>query len=401
MRKEKKDPYNNKENYLAWKKRAQKGIVGISEQNRVHLLKYLEDMEIGINVGNATKKGARSFIHLNSLKDRLISLMKKAKETYGLEVIIEINEEQLHLLFARMREGTITKPNGKKYIAVWDFVKIFKAFWHWYQRIEKKRGNDMPDITKDLDTTQEKPDWVYLTEEQVKTLADKARSDYRVLIWFLFDTGIRAPTELSNIKVSDFFNDFKELQIREETSKTFGRRIKLMLCSEIVKRYIEERKLSDDDFVFTFNPATVNKYLKRLSARIFGDTVTPAGQKYSELTMYDFRHISCCYWLPRYKSESALKYRFGWKGSDKIHYYSELLGMRDTIAEEDLLIDVTKTEIEKELLRERKEKDLMREELDEMKKQMTLVSQLTQELFKKIGAEHVEHPIKVMLKQHP
>src|SRR3989344_7536535 len=92
--------------------------------------------------------------------------------------------------------------------------------------------------------------------------------------------------------------------------------------------------------------------------------------------MYDFRHISCCYWLPRYKSESALKYRFGWKGSDKIHYYSELLGMRDTIAEEDLFIDVTKTEIEKELLRERKEKDLMREELDEMKKQMTLVSQL-------------------------
>src|SRR3989338_10631788 len=359
MRKEKKDPYNNKENYLAWKARARKGIAGISEQNLALLLKYLEDMEIGINVGNATKKGARSFIHLNSLKDRLISLMKKEKEMHGLEVIIEINEEQLHLLFARMRDGTITKPNGKKYIAVWDFVKIFKAFWHWYQRIEKKRGNDLLDITKDLDTTQEKPDWVYLTEEQVQILANKARSDYRVLIWFLFDTGIRAPTELMNIRVSDFYSDFKELQIREETSKTFGRRIKLMLCSEIVKRHIEERKLSGDDFVFTFNPATVNKYLKRLSARIFGNEVTPAGQKYSELTMYDFRHISCCYWLPRYKSESALKYRFGWKGSDKIHYYSELLGMRDTIAEEDLLIDVTKTEIEKRLTKSEKEKEIM------------------------------------------
>ena len=54
--------------------------------------------------------------------------------------------------------------------------------------------------------------------------------------------------------------------------------------------------------------------------------------------MYDFRHNSCCYWLPRYKSESALKYRFGWKKSDKIHYYSELLGMEDTIQKEDLNI---------------------------------------------------------------
>jgi len=48
MRKEKKDPYNNKENYLAWKKRAQNSVAGVSEQNRALLLRYLEDMEIGI-----------------------------------------------------------------------------------------------------------------------------------------------------------------------------------------------------------------------------------------------------------------------------------------------------------------------------------------------------------------
>jgi hypothetical protein len=42
------------------------------------------------------------------------------------------------------------------------------------------------------------------------------------------------------------------------------------------------------------------------------------------IKMYDFRHSSCCYWLPRYKSENALKYRFGWKKSDMISYYSHL-----------------------------------------------------------------------------
>jgi len=86
--------------------------------------------------------------------------------------------------------------------------------------------------------------------------------------------------------------------------------------------------------------------------------------------MYDFRHISCCYWLPRYKSESALKFRFGWKKSDKIHYYSEMLGMRDTIKEEDLLVDITKTEIEKRLNKTENEKEMLQERVEHLEKQM-------------------------------
>ena len=113
------------------------------------------------------------------------------------------------------------------------------------------------------------------------------------------------------------------------------------------------------DYLFPISPASTNKYLKRLANRILGEKETPAGAKYSDLTMYDFRHISCCYWLPRYKSESALKYRFGWKKSEKIHYYSELLGMKDTIAEDDMLVDITKTEIEKRLEKTEKEKEIM------------------------------------------
>ena len=89
--------------------------------------------------------------------------------------------------------------------------------------------------------------------------------------------------------------------------------------------------------------------------------------------MYDMRHISCCYWLPRYKSESALKYRFGWKKSDKIHYYSELLGMRDTINEEDMLVDVTKTEIEQRLEKSENEKEIIQERLANMEKYMEKV----------------------------
>ena len=346
-------------------------------------------MEIGINTGIGATKGSRSFIRLKSLRDKLIFIMKKAKVSYNLDKITKIKEEQIHLIFTNMLNGTTLKANGKKYIGVRDYMKIFKAFWHWYQKVNRKNGIEIKDITEDLDCEQGKPDWVYLTEEQVKKIAESAKPNYKVLIWFLFDTGIRAPTELINIKVSDFHNDFKELNIRDEISKTFGRKIKLMLSNNLIKDYVKENSLKQEDYIFSITPCMVNRYLKRLSLKLFGDKESPAGQKYSELTMYDFRHNSCCYWLPRYKSESALKYRFGWKKSDRIHYYSELLGMRDTISEDDMLVDITKVEIERKLDRSEKEKELMQDEIKDLRLQVAKIGQLTNKLYRAMNIYEV------------
>ena len=244
--------------------------------------------------------------------------------------------------------------------------------------MNKKQGKEIINITTDLSTRQEKPKWVYLSEEQIKQMCDNSKYEYRVLIMFLLDTGLRAPSELINIKVSDFYNDFKELHIREEISKTFGRRIKLMICSDLIKEYIRKKKIEKEDYLFKISPVVVNRHLKRLAVKTLGDHTSEAGSKYSEITMYDFRHCSCCYWLPRYKSESALKYRFGWKKSDKIHYYSELLGMRDTITDEDLLVDVTKTEIEQRLTKAEREKEIMQEKMKHMEKQMKRILEMVE-----------------------
>jgi integrase len=283
-----------------------------------------------------------------------------------------------------MRKGEIKRKDGTAYQSTADFVKIFKAFWHWYMKSSKKKGKEIKDITEELDTSREKPNWVYLTEDQIKKLCDNAKYDYRILIMFLYDTGIRAPTELMNVKVSDFFNDFKELNIREEISKTFGRRIKLLLSSKLIKEYIQNKGLGKEDFVFPISPPITNKYLQRLAKKLFGDAVSEAGQKYSQLTMYDFRHNACCYWLPRYKSESAIKYRFGWKKFDKIHYYSELLGMKDTITEEDLFLDLTKTEMEKRLLESEKQNQILMEKFDTIQQQSNEGALLIADLQRKM-----------------
>jgi hypothetical protein len=355
----KKDPYNSKENWLRWKRKAHQGVPELTRSNSGLVLQYLDDMEKGINISTTNKKGGRSYIRLNGLKTRVIFIIKQFESRFNIKDITQLKEDQLLNFFAGMRNGEIKTKSGRQYKSVQDYAKIFKAFWHWHQKASKKQGLEIFDITVDLDTSGTKPDWVYLKEEQVKKLCENADYDHRVLIMFLLDTGIRAPTELINVKVGDLYNNYKELYIREEISKTFGRKIKLMLCSELLKEYIENKGLQKDKYLFKMNPKVINRYLKRLGKKVFGDKKSLAGQKYSELTMYDFRHISCCYWLPRYKSESALKYRFGWKKSDKIHYYSELLGMKDTISEEDLLIDVTKTEIEKRLTKTEKDKEIL------------------------------------------
>jgi len=378
------DPYKHKEKYLSWKERAKEGIPDITRENSNLILQFLGDMEKGINISSKNVKGSRSFIRLNTLKDKLIFFSKKFKELFELEEIIKVKEEHLTGFFSDMKTGSIKKIDGGNYLSVDTYAKVFKAFWHWYQKINKKKGIDLPDITLDLDTKQEKPEWVYLTEEQVRKFAEKSKYEYKVLIWFLFDSGIRSPTELINIKVSDFYEDFKELNIREEISKTFGRRIKLMLCSNLIKDYVKEKKLKPDDSIFSIRPDTANKYLKRLATEIWGDARSPAGGKYSELTLYDFRHVSCCYWLPRYKSESALKYRFGWKKSDKIHYYSELLGMKDTISEEDLLIDTTKTEIQIKMDRTEQENNLLNERVKAMEEQMKKMNEIAEIMLTKI-----------------
>jgi integrase len=376
------DPYKHKERYLKWKEVTQTGIPDISRFNYDLIKNYLNDMETGMNIASLSAKGARSFIRLNTLKEKMIFFAKKFKELYGLNKITEISEEQLISFFANMKNGAVKKADGGIYRSVDTFAKAFKAFWHWHQKVNRKKGVMLNDITTDLDTRQEKPDWVYLTEKEVKLLCDKAKYEYKVLMMFLFDTGIRAPTELMNIKVSDLFNDCKELNIRDEISKTFGRRIKLMISSQMIKDYISEKKLGQDDFLFTTSPQMVNKYIKRLAKNILGDKESPAGQKYSQLTMYDFRHCSCCYWLPKYKSESALKYRFGWKKSEKIHYYSELLGMSDTISDDDMFTEVTKTELEKRMSKTEKERDILKERVINLEMQMMKISELVDRIHK-------------------
>lgn len=377
------DPYKHKQKYLNWKEKVSAGIPDISQENSAIILRYLSDMECGLNVSNA--KGARSFIRLNNLRQRMIFLARLLDKQHHIS-LVKVSEEQVFRLFNDMRNGTIRRRDGGIYRSVGDYVNPFKAFWHWHMKVNRKKSITIPDITQDLDASTPKPQWVYLTEDQVRKLSDNAKYEYKVLILFLFDSGIRSPVELINIRVSDLYDKGRKLHIRQEIVKkgSFGRKINLMLSAELVHRYVRDKQLGESDQLFKISPPVVNRYLQRLARRTLGDGVSLAGEKYANLTMYDFRHCSCCYWLPRYKSESALKYRFGWKKSDKIHYYSELLGMKDTISQEDMLLDLTKTELERRLLKNEQDNKILREKIQGYNSEIAQVKALLKIYMEKL-----------------
>lgn len=363
------DPHHYQETYQRWKAGVTGGIEGLSAQNAALLFAYLADMETGRNIAKGTRKGARSFARLNNIRQRLGFLMRAFEERFHVP-ITQVNEEQVHAYFGGMRAGTIARLDGRAYRSTGDYVNVFKSFWHWHMRASRKRGEHVDDLCTELDYRSEKAPWVYLTAEQIEQLCAHAKYSYRVLIMFLYDSGIRSPTELVNCRVRDFSPDCTQLQIREETSKTFGRTIKLLLCAELVRAFIRERNLGPDESVFPISPIVTNRYLKRLARRVLGCEQSPGGKRYCDLTLYDFRHSSACYWLPRYKSESALKYRFGWKRTDMIHYYTGFLGMRDTITQGDLLMPTDRTEIERALEQTRREKAMLEERLAAVERRM-------------------------------
>ncbi|MDD9952936.1 MAG: hypothetical protein OXR66_01205 [Candidatus Woesearchaeota archaeon] len=230
-------------------------------------------------------------------------------------------------------------------------------------KVKKRGGQTVVDICEELDTRCEKPRWVYLTEQEVEKLCRHANYKYQVLIRFLYDSGIRAPTELVNVRVRDLTEDCTQLHIREETSKTFGRKITLLHCPPLLREYIHDQGLKPDQYIFDFSPSVANRYLKALGSRVLGDGTSAAGKTYPELTLYDFRHSSACYWRPKYKHESAFMHRFGWTTADMVAYYTEFLGMHDTITDEDLLTSEAKTALERQLGAMEREKALVDERI--------------------------------------
>ena len=83
------DPYKHQQKYLNWKQSiTDSGIPDISPQNASVLMNYLEDVEQGLNVASRNKKGGRSFIRLNTIRTRMVYLIRTFESRLHLNIVL-------------------------------------------------------------------------------------------------------------------------------------------------------------------------------------------------------------------------------------------------------------------------------------------------------------------------
>ena len=330
------------------KKRDKKGLQDFSKHNSDLTLAFLKDFELGIHTPKA-KKGRRTPATLLKLRGTCLFLNR----FFGKKDFEKINKTELHSLFDGMASGEVKKEGGHIYNGTGDFVKNVKTVWGWMMRTKKVKN----DITEDLarsDFSNGKPAWVYLTHEQMKTLTDNARGDYRALILFLYDSGMR-PQEAYRLYVNDFNDDFTEVTIPDKrengdkVSKTFERTVKLKHSPAHLRAYIQQFDLKKDDLLMVPTQYAFNKYLRTLSKRLFGNKKTKARGTYDRLKLYDIRHMAGIFWKDKYPTNNGVMYRMGWTSEKMLNYYTEFLGERDKIDDEDLLTKEDKNRFESEI----------------------------------------------------
>lgn len=296
-------------------------------------------------MARGSKKGPRSPHRLNTLRSRVGPFLKEMQDR-GINKAEDCKEPQLHEIIAAITKGLKCPA---------DVVKDIKSFWHWlmltmrkeYHATDGKAGALVDDITQDLDTQKKENGFCYFTLQDLEKMQPFFSEDEQVMFLFMFDTVIRTGKELSNVKASDIYGE--ELTIRDETSKTFGRTIKLLICKDALHAYIKRKKLKDDDYLFDYSGPYLNRKLKKVAVQVFGDKMTKGGNKFSEIVLYDFRHSGACHWRQgAYKSKiDALMYRGGWNNLKMLNYYTKKIGMSDSIEKSDLIVEADLNELQK------------------------------------------------------
>lgn len=367
------DVNNLKARHENWKVRALEfGESGLTKANSDILIKHVIDMEQGFNVAKGSKKGGRSYPRLYNIRQRLSQIFKMLEER-GVKDVTKIKDNQIQNLFSDMERGVILTSKGEKYMSVADYVKVFKAFWHWYMKVNRKEGKSVMDITEDLNTSYNETKFVYFTKDDLDKMLPYLNKKEQTILAFAFDSIIRCPTEILSLKVKDIYEEDGDVWVNvpQEISKIRGRSFNLLFSGKAILEHIKENNLKPNDQLFDFSSPYMNWKLQKIAEQIWGDKIShpKAGELYKKITLYDARHSGTIHLRllakdnPSDVSLDAIRERGGWTDFKMLNYYSRFIGLDGKINKQGLMIKKDKHELEIQV--------------DNLKKQM----QMFQEIF--------------------
>ncbi len=349
----KRDLFNHSKLYQSWKQELTKDYIeeDLSEENSKFFIQYILDMEQGINVSKTARKGGRDYSTLNRLRSKIKQILKILQDN-GIKDVSKTKEKEIVKIFSEwLRQGHSV-----------DYAKRFKAFWHWWMKVNRKRGKIILDITEDLDTSPSNNGngesiFVWLNKEEFDNYRKYFDDDKQTILLFCFDTIIRAPTELLSLKVENIFNKNDEvwIDIPNEISKTLGRKFNLVYSGKTILDYIKRHDKKPEDYIFNFNSGLFNKEMQKIAEQLWKDKKSEGGEFYKNITLYDLRHSGAIHFRQLFQktgqSLDILRERGGWSDFKMINYYTKRLGLDGHISKEKLLLEEDKTKLEKDLER--------------------------------------------------
>lgn len=349
--------YNNWKDYVD-----KNGIDGIGKKNSKLIFDYICDMETGLNMSKS-KRGQRSFKRMNVTRALIVGLTERL-EARGVKNLEKTTSKDFAELINDMRKGVEATKKGGKYseCSISDFVRIFKAFWNWHKRVQKKEGIIVEDITEDFSGNYAKTRFVYITKEQLEEMLPYLSEEEQMFSLFLFDSIMRCPSEVFSLKMKDIFLRDGEVwvNIPDEASKTYGRVFNLLYCGEAIKKYIKDK--NSNEYLWDFNYKNYLSKIKKVAVQVLGEGIShpKAEKKFSELGGYDFRHSGSIHLrVLAQKNNSisldSIRQRGGWNDFEMLNYYTRFIGLTGKIEKEALLIQEDKSRLEKELEKVKRE----------------------------------------------
>tara|TARA_Y100000310_G_scaffold42906_1_gene40074 strand:- start:365 stop:1444 length:1080 start_codon:yes stop_codon:yes gene_type:complete len=234
----------------------------------------------------------------------------------------KVTRKDIEVFVTALNKNEYKKIDGRDFSGSTklDIKKFLKQFYKWRlgqnEFYPKQVSWIKTRISKD-ERAEEKP---ILSIPEVKQLANKMfRSDYRMLVLLLFDSGFRIQEILSVKKKNLTWEKFDDkgnkcFWIECNKSKTECRTIPIPLFTEDIKTFCNSsyfESLKDDDLLFKdLSYDGVNKNMKLRSKELFGES--------RMITPHALRHSSATFYSKEYDGNmNLIAQRYGWSFSSK------------------------------------------------------------------------------------
>jgi len=223
----------------------------------------------------------------------------------------KLTENDIRLLFARI-EG-----KGYSEWTIHDMRSIFRKFMRYIGK------GELVSWIKVRDLKNNKLPSEILTEEEIKRMAEVAYTTRdKAFVLALYESGCRIG-EFLTLKLKHItFDEFGA--ILHVSGKTGDRRIRLVVSSVALQRWIEEHPFKSDQEAYVWctmpspnNPKLVNRHLSYgFICRLLKELASKAGIK-KKVNPHAFRHARATF-LANYLTEAQMKEFFGWVQASKM-----------------------------------------------------------------------------------